>query len=474
MPLPQAKENTGMGFDTIITNGRVVTASDTYASDVAIGNGKIVAIGQSLPPENASRIIDARGKYVLPGGIDVHTHLDMPFGGTTSSDDFETGTRAAAFGGTTTLIDFAIQYKGQTLRTAFDTWMQKASAKAVCDYAFHCIITELADAQLDEMNALVREGVTSFKLFMAYPGVFMLDDGSIFKALRTTAKNGGLVCMHAENGNAIDVMVQQALAEGKKAPKYHALTRPTTAEAEATSRAIALAEMAGAPVYIVHLSCNDALEKVREARDRGLPVYAETCPQYLYLSIENFDVPDFEGAKYVFTPPLREKWHQEKLWNGLKSDHLQVVSTDHCPFCFKEQKELGRDDFTKIPNGGPGVEHRMSLIYSGGVRAGRFSVNRFVELVSTTPAKLFGLYPRKGTIAVGSDADLVIFDPNRTHTISAKTHHMRVDYSMFEGIQVTGMPVIVLSRGRVVVDSDKFLGRAGAGEFVKRSTYSQP
>ena len=463
-----------MGFDTIITNGRVVTASDTYASDVAIGNGKILAIGQSLPPESASRIIDAAGKYVMPGGIDVHTHLDMPFGGTTSSDDFETGTRAAAFGGTTTLIDFAIQYKGQTLRTAFDTWMQKASAKAVCDYAFHCIITELADAQLDEMNALVREGVTSFKLFMAYPGVFMLDDGSIFKALRTTAKNGGLVCMHAENGNAINVMVQQALAEGKKAPKYHALTRPTTAEAEATSRAIALAEMAGAPVYIVHLSCNDALEKVREARDRGLPVYAETCPQYLYLSIDNFDVPDFEGAKYVFTPPLREKWHQEKLWNGLKSDHLQVVSTDHCPFCFKEQKELGRNDFTKIPNGGPGVEHRMSLIYSGGVAAGRFSVNRFVELVSTTPAKLFGLYPRKGTIAVGSDADLVIFDPNRKHTISAKTHHMRVDYSMFEGIQVMGMPVTVLSRGRVVVESDKFLGRAGTGEFVKRSTYSQP
>jgi dihydropyrimidinase len=320
----------------------------------------------------------------------------------------------------------------------------------------------------------VREGVTSFKLFMAYPGVFMLDDASIFKALRATAKNGGLVCMHAENGGAIDVIVQQALAEGKKAPKYHALTRPTTAEAEAVSRTIALAEMAGAPVYIVHLSCNDALEKVREARDRGLPVYAETCPQYLYLSLENFDAPGFEGAKYVFTPPLREKWHQGKLWNGLKTDQLQVVSTDHCPFCFKEQKELGRDDFTKIPNGGPGIEHRMSLIYSGGVAQGRFSVNRFVELVSTTPAKLFGLYPRKGTIAVGSDADLVIFDPNRKHTISAKTHHMRVDYSMFEGIQVTGMPDAVLSRGRVVVEADKFLGRAGAGDFLKRSLYSQP
>jgi dihydropyrimidinase len=461
-----------MQFDTIIQNGSVVTATDTYRADIGIANGTIAAIGKELATQNASQLLDAAGKLVLPGGIDVHTHLDMPFGGTTSADDFETGTRAAAFGGTTTLIDFAIQYKGQPLRQAFDTWMSKASSKAVCDYAFHCIMTDISGGQLAEMNDLVREGVTSFKLFMAYPGVFMLDDGSIFKALRMTSENGGLICMHAENGSAIDVIVQQALAEGKKAPKYHALTRPTTAEAEATSRAIALAEMAGAPIYIVHLSCDDALQKVREARDRGLPVFAETCPQYLYLSIENFNVPGFEGAKYVFTPPLREKWHQEKLWNGLKCDHLQVVSTDHCPFCFKEQKELGRDDFTKIPNGGPGIEHRMSLIYSGGVASGRFSVNRFVELVSTTPAKLFGLYPRKGTIAVGSDADLVIFDTGRKHTISAKTHHMRVDYSMFEGIQVTGMPDMVLSRGRVVVDKDKFLGRAGQGEFLRRSTFN--
>ena len=462
-----------MGFDTIIKNGSVVTATDTYTADIAVSGGKIVAVGSDLASQNATKILDASGKLVLPGGIDVHTHLDMPFGGTTSADDFETGTRAAAFGGTTTLIDFAIQYKGQPLRQAFDTWMSKASSKAVCDYAFHCIVTDISGGQLSEMNDLVHEGVTSFKLFMAYPGVFMLDDGSIFKALQRTASNGGLVCMHAENGSAIDVIVQQALAEGKKAPKYHALTRPTTAEAEATSRAIALAEMAGAPIYIVHLSCNDALEKVREARDRGLPVYAETCPQYLYLSLENMDAPGFEGAKYVFTPPLREKWHQEKLWNGLKRDHLQVVSTDHCPFCFKEQKELGKDDFTKIPNGGPGIEHRMSLIYSGGVAKGRFTVNRFVELVSTTPAKLFGLYPRKGTIAAGSDADIVIFDPNRKHTISAKTHHMRVDYSMFEGIEVTGMPDVVLSRGKVVVEGDKFLGRPGAGEFVKRATYTQ-
>ncbi len=461
-----------MRFDTVIRNGTVVTASDTYAADVGIAGDKITAIAQSLPVENAGKVIDAAGYLVLPGGIDVHTHLDMPFGGTTSADDFETGTIAAAHGGTTTLVDFAIQYKGQTLRQAFETWMKKADGKAVVDYAFHCIITDLGDAQLEEMGQLVREGVSSFKLFMAYPGVFMLDDATIFRAMSQAAKYGGLVCMHAENGGAIDVIVKRALAEGKRAPKYHALTRPTTAEAEAVSRAIALAEMAGAPVYIVHLSCNEALEKVREARDRGLPAYAETCPQYLYLSLENYDVPGFEGAKYVFTPPLREKWHQEKLWQGLAKDTLQVVSTDHCPFCFKEQKELGRDDFTKIPNGGPGVEHRLSLIYSGGVHDKRFSVNRFVQLVSTAPAKLFGLYPRKGTIAVGSDADLVIFDTNQKQVISAKTHHMRVDYSMFEGIEVTGVAKTVLSRGRVVIEGGKFLGRAGTGEFIRRQTFS--
>jgi dihydropyrimidinase len=457
-----------MRFDTLIRNGTIVTATDSYVADVAVLGGRIVAIGKDLPIENASKMIDATGRYVMPGGIDVHTHLDMPFGGTTSADDFETGTIAAAFGGTTTLIDFAIQYKGQTLHHAFDTWMKKASGKAVIDYSFHCIITELAEAHLQEMKTLVREGVPTFKLFMAYPGVFMLDDASIFRAMNAAANSGGMICMHAENGGAIDVIVQRALAEGKRAPKYHALTRPTTAEAEATSRSIALAEMAGAPVYIVHLSCNEALEKVREARDRGLPTYAETCPQYLYLSLENMDVPGFEGAKYVFTPPLREKWHQEKLWQGLAKDDLQVVSTDHCPFCYKEQKELGKDDFTKIPNGGPGIEHRLSLVYSGGVHGKRFSPNRFVQLVSTAPAKLFGLYPRKGTVAIGSDADLVVFDPDEEQTISAKTHHMRVDYSMFEGIRVKGVPKIVLSRGRTVVENGKFVGKPGAGEFLRR------
>jgi dihydropyrimidinase len=457
-----------MRFDTVIRNGTIVTATDIYAGDVGIRDGKIAAIGKDLPVENTKNVIDAKGRYVMPGGIDVHTHLDMPFGGTTSADDFESGTIAAAFGGTTTLIDFAIQYKGQTLRHAFHTWMKKADGKAAIDYAFHCIITDLGGAQIEEMKTLVHEGVPTFKLFMAYPGVFMLDDASIFRAMTAAADSGGMICMHAENGGAIDVIVQRALAEGKRAPKYHALTRPTTAEAEATSRSIALAEMAGAPVYIVHLSCNEALEKVREARDRGLRAFAETCPQYLYLSLENMDVPGFEGAKYVFTPPLREKWHQEKLWQGLAKDDLQVVSTDHCPFCYKEQKELGKDDFTKIPNGGPGIEHRLSLVYSGGVHGGRFSPNRFVQLVSTAPAKLFGLYPRKGTVAVGSDADLIVFDPDEEQTISAKTHHMRVDYSMFEGIRVKGVPKIVLSRGRTVVENGKFTGKPGAGEFLKR------
>ena len=459
-----------MKFDTLIRNGEVVTASDRFIGDVGIVAEKIVALGTTLPAENAGRVIDAKGKYVIPGGIDVHTHLDMPFGGTTSADDFESGTIAAAFGGTTSLIDFAIQYKGQTLRTAFDTWMKKAEAKAAIDYAFHCILTDLPDARLEEMNALVREGVTSFKLFMAYPGVFMVEDGLIFKAMSQTAQNGGLICMHAENGGAIDVIVRRALAEGKTAPKYHALTRPTTAEAEATARAIALAEMAGAAVYIVHLSCNDALEKVREARDRGIPAYAETCPQYLYLDDSLYDRPGFEGAKWVMTPPLRPKWHQEKLWEGLRRDDLQVVSTDHCPFCFKEQKEMGVGDFTKIPNGAPGIETRLMLLHEG-VRKGRITLNRFVQLVSTAPAKMFGLYPRKGTIAVGSDADIVIFDPNKEVVLSAKTHHMKVDYNPFEGTRIVGAPSAVLVRGKPVIEGDKFVGRVGSGQFLKRETF---
>jgi len=334
------------------------------------------------------------------------------------------------------------------------------------------IVTDLNDQVEQEMDALVRQGVTSFKLFMAYPGVFMLDDATIFRALLRTGKNGGTICMHAENGGVIDVLVKKALAEGKTAPKYHALTRPARAEAEATHRAIALAEMAGVPIYIVHLSAAEALEMVTAARDRGLPAYAETCPQYLFLSYDNYEEPGFDGARYVMSPPLRPKETQDRLWRGLAFNDLQAVSTDHCPFCMKEQKELGKGDFSKIPNGAPGIETRMSLVFDGGVRTGKISVNRWVELTSTSPAKIFGLFPRKGTIAPGSDADLVVFDPNRRETLSVKTLHMKVDYNPYEGREVTGVSETVLSRGKVVVENGKFVGRAGAGSFVKRSPRS--
>jgi dihydropyrimidinase len=454
---------------TLLRGGTVVTATDLYRGDVLIEDERIAAIAGSFAEVSADRTIDASGKYVIPGGIDVHTHLDMPFGGTTSADDFESGTVAAAHGGTTAVVDFAIQYRGQTLRHALDTWKKKAEGKAAIDYGFHMIVTELTDAVEGEMDALVREGVTSFKLFMAYPGVFMLDDGSIFRALLRTRENGGTICMHAENGGVIDVLVKKALAEGKTAPKYHALTRPARAEAEATHRAIALAEMAGVPIYIVHLSAAEALEMVTQARDRGLPAYAETCPQYLFLSYDNYEEPGFDGAKYVMSPPLRPKETQDRLWRGLASNDLQAVSTDHCPFCMKEQKELGRDDFSKIPNGAPGIETRMSLVFDGGVRAGKIGLNRFVELTSTSPAKIFGLFPRKGTVAPGSDADLVVFDPNRKVTLSAKTLHMKVDYNPYEGREVTGVSETVLSRGKVIVENGKFVGRAGAGSFLKRN-----
>jgi dihydropyrimidinase len=466
---------------TLIRGGTVVTATDNYRGDVLIEDEKIVAIATNVDltrglipeggqiPSSLDRIIEAKGKYVIPGGIDVHTHLDMPFGGTTSADDFESGTIAAAHGGTTSVVDFAIQYRGQTLRHALDAWRAKADGKAAIDYGFHMIVTDLNDAVEREMDALVSEGVTSFKLFMAYPGVFMLDDASIFRALLRTRENGGTICMHAENGGVIDVLVQRALAEGKTEPKYHALTRPARAEAEATHRAIALAEIAGVPIYIVHLSAPEALEMVTAARDRGLPAYAETCPQYLFLSYDNYEEPDFAGAKYVMSPPLRPKEGQDRLWRGLAGNDLQAISTDHCPFCMKEQKELGRGDFSKIPNGAPGIETRMSLVYDGGVRTGKITLNRFVELTSTSPARIFGLFPRKGTVAPGSDADLVVFDPNRKQKLSAKTLHMKVDYNPYEGREVTGAADTVLSRGKVVVENGKFVGRAGAGSFLKRS-----
>jgi dihydropyrimidinase len=452
----------------LIRNGSVVSADKTLAADVLIEGETIKEVRPGIPLDPSHEVLDATGMLLLPGGIDAHTHLDMPFGGTTSSDDFETGTRAAAIGGTTTLVDFAIQARGTKMRDALDTWWKKAESKACIDYGLHMIVTDLPDAGLEDMDDMVREGVASFKLFMAYPNVLMVDDATIFRALKQTSKNGALICMHAENGSVIDVIVRQALAEGKTAPIYHALTRPTLAEAEAVHRAIALAEIAGVPIYIVHLSSEDALNQVREARDRGLPAFAETCPQYLLLSIDDMNLPGFESAKYVFTPPLREKENLPKLWDGLKSDNLQVVSTDHCPFCFEDQKALGKDDFTKIPNGGPGIENRLQLLHHHGVNAGKITLNRFVEIVSTAPARIFGMYPKKGAIAPGSDADIVVWDPKAEHLISAKTHHMRVDYSMFEGFHVQGNARQVFSRGELIVEYGRYVGRTGRGQYLRR------
>ena len=466
---------------TLIRGGTVVTASDTFAADVWIEDGTIhalVAVG-SAQREPADQVIEAAGCYVIPGGIDAHTHMSLPFGGTTASDDFETGTIAAAHGGTTTIIDFAIQSKGGSMRAGMDAWYAKAEGKAAIDYGFHCIMTEANPSALEEMGALVREGVTSFKMFMAYPGVFLVDDQQIFRAMLRAGELGALITMHAEIGLPIDVLVQRALAAGHTAPVYHALTRPEIAEATGTERALALAEMAKVPVYMVHLSAQRALERVMEARDRGLPAYAETCPQYLFLSEDDLRGPGREegdewlGAGYVCTPPLRPKHHHDHLWRGLRNYDLQCVATDHCPFCMKDQKELGRGDFSKIPNGMPGVETRLHLLWDG-VRDGRISMNRFVEITATAPAKIFGLYPRKGTIAIGADADIVVWDPKREKILGKDTLHMRVDYSPFEGRRVIGTPAAVLSRGDLVVQDDVWVGKAkaGRGNFLRRGTFS--
>jgi dihydropyrimidinase len=466
---------------TLIKNGRVITAVDDYIADVYIEGEQIKAIGQNLPLQ-AERTIDASGKYVIPGGIDVHTHMELPFGGTFASDDFQTGTIAAAHGGTTTIIDFAVQYRGKSMREGYETWLKKAEGKAAVDYGLHMILTELDDQALPDMDHLVkREGVTSFKLFTAYPGVFMVDDATIYRAMKRSADNAALICMHAENGGVIDLLVKKYLAEGKTSPNYHAVSRPATAEEEATHRVIKLSEMAGVPVYIVHVSSHKAMEQIRVARDNGLPTYGETCPQYLFLAYEDYEDGGFDGAKYICSPPIRERSNQEHLWDALAVDDLQAVSTDHCPFCMKEgfkglpkQKELGQSDFSKIPNGLPGVENRLHLLYQGGVLDRGWSMNRFVQLVSTAPAKLMGLFPKKGTIAVGSDADVVVWDPKRKHTISVKTHFMRVDYNPYEGMTVDGSPAYVLSRGKVIFEGDQFMGKAGDGRFIRRNTYNLP
>jgi dihydropyrimidinase len=450
----------------LVRGGRVVTSSQEYQADVLIVDGKISSVG-TPPPTDVDRVVDATGCYIMPGGVDPHTHMDTPTMGTVTSDDFRTGTIAAAVGGTTTIIDFPIQNRGEDPRESVERWFDKARGKAVVDWAFHQIITYVDDATIPALDALVSDGIGSFKLFTAYPGSWMLDDGSIFRVLRRASDNGAFIMFHCENGLAIDVLVQEALAAGHTAPIYHARTRPSTAEGEATERVIALAQMAGVPIYIVHMSAAEALAAVQDARDQGFAVYAETCPHYLLLSEVDLARDDFEGAKYVCSPPLRTGEHSEALWRGLGSGDLQVVSTDHASFCLEGQKEMGRDDFSKIPNGIPGVEWRLPLLYHYGVGQGRLTVNRFVELVSTAPAKLFGLYPRKGEIAPGSDADLVVFDPNRERTLSAADQYTNCDYNPYEGWTVRGFPRTVLLGGQMIVDDSKFLDGSGTGQFVK-------
>ncbi|GLZ33501.1 dihydropyrimidinase [Lentzea sp. NBRC 105346] len=451
----------------LIRNGLVVNATGTHAADVLVDGEKIAALVTPGFDLQADETIDAQGKYVIPGGIDAHTHMEMPFGGTQSADTFETGTTAAAWGGTTTIIDFAVQAKGTSLLSTMDKWHEKADGNCAIDYGFHMIISDVNDTSLKEMESCISQGVNSFKMFMAYPGVFYATDGEILRAMQKARETGATIMMHAENGIAIDQLVAQALAEGKGEPVQHGLTRPPELEGEATSRAIQLAKVTGSPLYIVHLSAAQALDAVTRARDTGQNVFAETCPQYLYLSLEDLAKPGFEGAKYVASPPLRPMEHQGELWRGLRTNDLSIVSTDHCPFCFKDQKQLGVGDFSKIPNGMPGVEHRMDLLHQGVVK-GEITVNRWVEIAATTPARMFGLYPRKGVIAPGADADIVIYDPAARQTISAETHHMAVDYSAYEGFEVTGKVDTVLSRGRVVLTGGTFRGAAGQGKFLER------
>src|SRR5580693_3605958 len=457
----------------LIQGGTVVSPAGAVAAAVLVEGEQVSAL--AVPGSetavawgaSADRVMDAHGLYVLPGGIDVHTHMEMPFGGTFSVDTFETGNRAAAWGGTTTIVDFAVQAKGTSLLATLDKWHAKADGHCVIDYGFHMIVSDVNDTTLKEMESCIGAGVNSFKMFMAYPGVFYATDGEILRAMHKAAATGALIMMHAENGIAIDQLVAQALAAGKTDPVQHGLTRPPELEAEATRRAITLAGVTGSPLYIVHLSAAQALQAVAEARDTGQNVFAETCPQYLYLSLDDLARPDFEGAKYVASPPLRPREHQGSLWRGLRTNDLSVVSTDHCPFCFAEQKELGRDDFSKIPNGIPGVEHRMDLLHQG-VVGGELSLARWVEVASTTPARMFGLYPRKGTIQPGSDADIVIYNPAARQVLSAATHHMNVDYSAYEGMEITGQVETVLSRGRFVIDAGEYRGEPGHGHFLQR------
>jgi len=455
---------------TIVKGGTIVTATDQFTADIRIEDGTISAIAKALPADGA-RVVDATGSYVFPGFIDPHTHLDMPFGGTVTADDFATGTVAAALGGTTTIVDFALHQKGDSLANALATWEKKAAGKASIDYAFHLTIADGRRETLEEIPLMIeREGVNSFKCFMAYKHILQVDDETIYRVMQAAAKFGGLVQVHAENGDVIEVTVKEALEAGLTAPKYHALTRPVQLEMEATARAIYLAEVSGSPLYVVHVSSAGAADAISDGRKRGLPIYGETCPQYLVCDTSDYDRPDFAGANYVMSPPLRDKWNQNVLIGKLKNGELQTIGSDHCSFMFG-QKELGKDDFSKIPNGAPTIEDRVAIVYERTVNGGVIGVNQFVALTSTNPAKLFGLFPRKGTIAVGSDGDLVVWDPDATRTISAKTHHMAADNSIFEGMTVRGTPRYVISRGRVLAEGGAYVGETGRGMRQKSAPF---
>ena len=460
-------------MSVLITGGRIITAADDIVGDILIEDGRIALIGRSLR-QRADRVINAAGRYVLPGCVDPHTHLDMPFGGTVTIDDFTSGHTAAAFGGTTTHIDFCIQSPGQTFAEALAAWHAKREDAALIDNGFHIAVTDLKEGgSLAELATLPEQGITSYKLFMAYKGALMVDDETLFRTMEVASQTGALTMVHAENGDAIDVLVQRALARGETAPIFHARTRPPELEGEATNRAIQLARIAGAPLYVVHVTCRDAVEPIARARAAGWNVFGETCTQYLVIDESALERPDFEGAKYVYSPPARTKDHQPVLWDAVRTDALSVISTDHCAFLWQGQKTMGADDFSKIPNGGPGIENRLHVIHEVGVRQGHISLNRMVELLATNPAKLFGLYPRKGTIAVGSDADLVIFDPQREHTISASTHHSKADYNLYEGMQVTGDVETVLVRGEVVVEDGELAVGPGFGRFIERARFGE-
>jgi dihydropyrimidinase len=461
-------------MSVLIKGGRIITASDDYVADIYIENGAVSMLGTSLDV-TAERTIDASGKLVFPGAIDPHTHIEMFFGGTTTCDDFTSGTTAAAFGGTTTLIDFCVQTPGDTFAQALEKYHEKIErCPPVIDVGFHIAVTDLhTGGTLEDLAKLPDEGVTSYKLFMAYKGAVMVDDETLFRVMQTAHETGGLVMVHAENGDAIDILVKETVAAGNTAPIWHARSRPMETEAEATNRAIQLARVAGAPLYVVHVSCQPSVEPIALAREKGWDVWGETCTQYLFIDDSMMERPNWEGAKYIYTPPPRPKEHQEHLWNAITTDALSAVSTDHCPFNWPDQKGINGREFQVVPNGGPGIENRLHMLWTFGVRTGRITPNRFVELVSTNIAKLFGLYPRKGTIAPGSDADIVVWDPEKTLTISAETHHTNVNYNLYEGTEVTGAPEVVLVRGQVIVENDELVGKPGDGQFVKRARFGQ-